>query len=51
MRTGTDLAMNSTQVTLVKGDLRGIAVARFLSEAALANIEMKYFSIACIELC
>ncbi|MCB2825706.1 HAD family hydrolase, partial [Listeria monocytogenes] len=31
MGTGTDVAMNSAQVTLVKGDLRGIAVARTLS--------------------
>lgn len=30
MGTGTDVAMNSAQVTLVKGDLRGIAVARTL---------------------
>src|SRR5205823_118925 len=33
MGTGTDVAMNSAQVTLVKGDLRGIARARQLSEA------------------
>ena len=31
MGTGTDVAMNSAQVTLVKGDLRGIARARALS--------------------
>lgn len=30
MGTGTDVAMNSAQVTLVKGDLRGISVARSL---------------------
>jgi len=31
MGTGTDVAMNSAQVTLVKGDLRGIAQARVIS--------------------
>lgn len=39
MGTGTDVAMNSAQVTLVEGDLRGIAVARFLSEATVANMK------------
>jgi len=39
MGTGTDVAMNSAQVTLVKGDLRGIAVARFLSEATVGNMK------------
>lgn len=39
MGTGTDVAMNSAQVTLVKGDLRGIAVARFLSEATVTNMK------------
>jgi Cu+-exporting ATPase len=38
MGTGTDVAMNSAQVTLVKGDLRGIAAARRLSEAAVRNM-------------
>jgi len=38
MGTGTDVAMNSAQVTLVKGDLRGIAHARALSEATVANM-------------
>ena len=33
MGTGTDVAMNSAQVTLVKGDLRGIARARAISRA------------------
>ena len=37
--TGTDVAMNSAQVTLVKGDLRGIAVARSLSEATVGNMK------------
>ena len=38
MGTGTDVAMNSAQVTLVKGDLRGIASARRLSEASVRNM-------------
>jgi Cu+-exporting ATPase len=38
MGTGTDVAMASAQVTLVKGDLRGIARARELSEATVANM-------------
>jgi Cu+-exporting ATPase len=39
MGTGTDVAMNSAQVTLVKGDLRGIAIARSLSEATVQNMK------------
>ncbi|AWI53459.1 copper-transporting ATPase [Aquabacterium olei] len=39
MGTGTDVAMNSAQVTLVKGDLRGIAVARSLSEDTVGNMK------------
>ncbi len=39
MGTGTDVAMNSAQVTLVKGDLRGIATARKLSQATIANMK------------
>jgi P-type Cu+ transporter len=39
MGTGTDVAMNSAQVTLVKGDLRGIAQARTISEATVANMK------------
>jgi P-type Cu+ transporter len=39
MGTGTDVAMNSAQVTLVKGDLRGIAIARALSEATVRNMK------------
>jgi Cu+-exporting ATPase len=38
MGTGTDVAMSSSQVTLVKGDLRGIARARQLSEATVRNM-------------
>jgi len=39
MGTGTDVAMNSSQVTLVKGDLRGIATARGLSIATIRNMK------------
>ena len=39
MGTGTDVAMNSAQVTLVKGDLRGLAIARALSEATVGNMK------------
>ncbi len=38
MGTGTDVAMESAGVTLVKGDLRGIAKARALSRATMKNI-------------
>ena len=39
MSTGTDVAMSSAQITLVKGDLRGIATARKLSEATVRNMK------------
>jgi Cu+-exporting ATPase len=39
MGTGTDVAMSNAQVTLVKGDLRGIARARSISRAAAANMK------------
>jgi Cu+-exporting ATPase len=39
MGTGTDVAMNSAQVTLVKGDLRGIAEARRISDSTVANMK------------
>jgi Cu+-exporting ATPase len=38
MGTGTDVAMESADITLVKGDLRGIAKARRLSRATMRNI-------------
>jgi Cu+-exporting ATPase len=38
MGTGTDVAISSAQVTLVKGDLRGIARARSISAAAVRNM-------------
>ena len=43
MGTGTDIAMESAGVTLVKGDLRGIARARRLSQASLRNIRQNLF--------
>jgi len=39
MGTGTDVAMNSAQVTLVKGDLRGISIALALSNATVRNMK------------
>jgi Cu+-exporting ATPase len=39
MGTGTDIAMNSAQVTLVKGDLRGIAEALVISNDTVANMK------------
>jgi len=39
MGTGTDVAMSSGQVTLVKGDLRGIARARSISESTVRNMK------------
>ncbi len=39
MGTGTDVAMSSAQVTLVKGDLRGIARARTISSATVGNMK------------
>jgi P-type Cu+ transporter len=43
MGTGTDIAMESAQVTLVKGDLRGIVRARQLSRATVRNIHGNLF--------
>jgi P-type Cu+ transporter len=43
MGTGTDVAMESAGVTLVKGDLRGIVRARRLSEATIKNIRQNLF--------
>lgn len=43
MGTGTDIAMESAQVTLVKGDLRGIVRARQLSRATVKNIRQNLF--------
>ena len=43
MGTGTDVAMESAGVTLVKGDLRGIVRARRLSRATMRNIKQNLF--------
>ena len=43
MGTGTDVAIESADVTLVKGDLRGIVRARNLSEAMMRNIKQNLF--------
>jgi Cu+-exporting ATPase len=43
MGTGTDVAIESAGVTLVKGDLRGIVRARHLSRATMANIRQNLF--------
>jgi Cu+-exporting ATPase len=43
MGTGTDVAMESAAVTLVKGDLRGILRARSLSEATMRNVKQNLF--------
>ena len=43
MGTGTDIAMESASVTLVKGDLRGMVKARRLSQATMRNIRQNLF--------
>ena len=43
MGTGTDVAMESADITLVKGDLRGIARARRLSQATMRNVRENLF--------
>jgi Cu+-exporting ATPase len=43
MGTGTDVAMESAAITLVKGDLRGIVRARHLSRAVMRNLRQNLF--------
>ena len=43
MGTGTDVAIESAGVTLVKGDLRGLVRARRLSRATMTNIRQNLF--------
>ncbi|NDP21804.1 MAG: heavy metal translocating P-type ATPase [Paludibacter sp.] len=43
MGTGTDIAMQSAKITLVKGDLNGIVRARELSTAVMSNIKQNLF--------
>jgi Cu+-exporting ATPase len=43
MGTGTDVAIESAGITLVKGDLRGIVRARRLSRATMRNIRQNLF--------
>lgn len=43
MGTGTDVAMQTAGVTLIKGDLRGIVRARLLSQATVKNIKQNLF--------
>ena len=43
MGTGTDIAMESADVTLIKGDLRGIVRARRLSRQTMSNIRQNLF--------
>jgi Cu+-exporting ATPase len=47
MGTGTDVAMESAGVTLVKGDLRGIVRACYLSQATMRNIRQNLFFAFC----
>jgi P-type E1-E2 ATPase len=47
MGNGTDIAMQSARVVLVKGDLRGIAKARLLSQHTMKNIRQNLFFAFC----
>ena len=43
MGTGTDVAIESAKITLVKGDLQGIVKAKHLSHAVMGNIKQNLF--------
>src|SRR5947209_20609105 len=43
MGTGTDVAIESAGITLLKGDLRGVVRARHLSQATMRNIRQNLF--------
>src|SRR5690606_18363900 len=43
MGTGTDVAIESAMITLVKGDLKGIVKAKHLSHAVMKNIKQNLF--------
>lgn len=43
MGTGTDVAIESSQITLIKGDLQGIVKARMLSQGVMGNIKQNLF--------
>ncbi len=43
MGTGTDVAIESAGVTLIKGDLRGVATSRLLSSKTMRNIRQNLF--------
>lgn len=43
MGTGTDIAIESSEITLVKGDLKGIVKAKYLSHAVMKNIKQNLF--------
>lgn len=44
MGTGTDVAIESAGITLVKGDLKGISKAKILSQKVMKNIKQNLFS-------
>ena len=44
MATGTDVAIESADVTLLRGDLRGVLRARRLSQATMRNIRQNLFA-------
>ncbi|MFN8364059.1 MAG: hypothetical protein U0T78_01735 [Cloacibacterium normanense] len=43
MGTGTDIAMNSAEITLLKGDISGVAKSKILSEKMMKNVKENLF--------